>query len=156
MLGLRPLAKPPEMPEIAPDSPRVPRPATVLASQGLRYLVVGGIQLLVDWAIFVGLSALGFPVVASNLVGRAAGAALGFWLNATYTFRDAEGRVAARRWSNGVKFLIGWIVMTALSTVCVSAIDRAVGLQWAWAGKPLVDGVLAVLGFALSKYWIFR
>lgn len=138
-----------------PSRPRSNAPA-VFARQGISFLVVGGIQLGLDWGTFVALSALGVPVPAANIVGRIAGATLGFWLNAHFTFRDAESGIAPRGWSNGMKFLALWSLTTVLSTLLVSTVSGAVGLRWAWVGKPLIDGVLAVLSFALSKYWVFR
>jgi putative flippase GtrA len=140
------------------NAPLPPRShsAKLLAREGVGYIVVGLIQLVLDWGVFVLLTALGISVTTSNLTGRASGAILGFWLNATYTFRgSAEGELP-RRWSNVVKFLVGWVVTSLLSTLMVGAVDHAVGLRWAWVAKPMIDGVLAVLGFALSKYWIFR
>lgn len=127
-----------------------------LMRQGVGYVIVGGIQLVLDWGVFVLLSWLGMQVPMANLAGRAAGAVLGFWLNGAFTFRGADGAPAPMGWRNAVKFIIGWIVTTLLSTACVHYADQVGGLRWAWASKPVVDAALAALGFALSKYWIFR
>jgi hypothetical protein len=54
------------------------------------------------------------------------------------------------------RFAAGWAFTAALSTVAVYAADRAFGLHGAWAAKFFVDAAIAVLGFLLSKYWIFR
>ena len=145
---------PPQMPESgSPPSPA--SKSRLLARQGTGFLVVGVIQLLVDWGVFVAVSAFGVPVSASNLVGRASGAILGFWLNGSYTFRSADGR-RATGWGNGGKFLVTWVVMSLLSTLCVAYVDQLVGLRWAWVGKPLIDGLLAALGFLLARNWVFR
>lgn len=130
-------------------------PARLLARQGVGYVVVGVVQLVVDWGVFVSASALGLPVAPANLLGRASGAALGFWLNGRYTFRDVHGRDRPG-WSHGARFLATWVVMTVLSTVCVAAVERTVGLQWAWIGKPVIELVLALFGFLLARYWVFR
>ncbi|KFN49402.1 hypothetical protein N790_05330 [Arenimonas malthae CC-JY-1] len=125
----------------------------------LRELVgfglVGGLQLLADWACFVALTALGVPVVPANLAGRVAGASLGFWANGRYTFaRPGEPpRLGRRRLA---RYLAFWLAMSVLSTVAVMGLDAMRGLHAAWLGKPLVDAALAALGFVAAKYWIYR
>ncbi len=124
----------------------------------LRQLVgfglVGGVQLLLDWACFVLLTAAGVPVVPANLAGRVAGASVGFWLNGRYTFASRDQPRLGQRAL--VRFVLFWLAMTAASTWAVQALDAQQGLHAAWLGKPLVDGVLAALGFVASKYWIYR
>ena len=46
--------------------------------------------------------------------------------------------------------------MSVLSTLAVMGLDQLHGLHAAWLGKPLVDAVLAALGFLAAKYWIYR
>jgi putative flippase GtrA len=129
-------------------------PSGALPRQVIGYGVVGGIQLAVDSLLFVLLTWLGFPVAPSNVAARVAGACLGFVLNHRFTFRH-QGRRSARRRAF-VRFLVFWVATTAISTLAVDSVDRMAGLQFAWIGKPLVDGLLAVLGFIASKYWIYR
>lgn len=122
--------------------------------QVIGYGVVGGVQLLADWLVFVLLTGLGLGVVPGNLVARVAGASLGFWLNGRYTFSsDGQPRLGGRR---VLRFVLAWVVMTAISTLAVHQLDQAQGLQAAWLGKPLVDAALAAVGFLVSKYWIYR
>lgn len=125
-----------------------------LLRQGTGYGLVGGLQLLVDWAAFVALTAAGLATVPANLTGRVAGAVLGFWLNGMVTFRAAEG--GRLGWARFGRFLVSWGVMSVFSTLAVQAIDSRAGLQWAWMLKPGVDIVLAALGFFASRYWIYR
>lgn len=125
-----------------------------LLRQGAGYGAVGVVQLLLDWALFVGLSAFGAPTVAANLVGRIGGALLGFWLNGIVTFRGAGG--SRLGWTRLGRFLLSWAVMTLLSTLAVALLDRHAGLQWAWLAKPVVDALLALCGFVVSRYWIYR
>ncbi len=122
--------------------------------QVLAFGVVGGVQLLLDWACFVLLTALGLAVVPANLAGRVAGAGVGFWLNGRYTFaRDGRAQLSRRQ---GLRFLVFWLCTTAVSTVAMQAIDAAQGLQAAWLLKPLVEAVLAAAGFLAGRYWIYR
>lgn len=125
-----------------------------LLRQGAGYGVVGAVQLLLDWALFVMLSALGANTAVANLAGRIGGALLGFWLNGVFTFRDAEG--SRLGWARLRRFLVSWAAMTVLSTLAVAAIDRHLGLHWAWLAKPAVDALLALGGFLVSRHWIYR
>lgn len=125
-----------------------------LLRQGGSYLIVGLVQLLLDWCVFVAVTAMGMPVVPGNVIGRASGMLLGFWLNGRYTFAD-QGR---RRlgWRRFVRFIGLWAAVTAVSTVLVAAAHDALGLQYAWLAKPLVEGLLAALSFLLMRWLVFR
>jgi putative flippase GtrA len=125
-----------------------------LGKQGLGFLLVGGLQLLFDWAIFVVATRLGAPVEAGNVLGRVAGAGLGFWLNGRYTFAQ-DGRSLAGRHAL-VRFGILWLATTFVSTLAMSSLAHSSGLSWAWLGKPLVEACLALAGFIASRHWIYR
>lgn len=120
----------------------------------MGYGVIGALQLLVDWSLFVLLTAIGMPVAGGNLAARVGGACLGFWLNGRYTFAGPEGSRANGRalW----RFALVWLTLTVLSTVAVVAVARWLGLHGAWLAKPLVDAALAVAGFAAARWWIYR
>lgn len=126
-----------------------------LAAEGVPYAIVGGIQMLLDWGCFVLLTWLGMAVVPANLTGRLAGAIVGFGLNGRYTFAQ-KGQPLPLGRRHMARFVIGWVVMAVLSTIAVALLAHLKWLWVAWLGKPFVDGGLAVLGFLLSKYWIFR
>ncbi len=123
-----------------------------LLRQGSSYLVIGLIQLALDWAVFVAATALGMPAAPGNLLGRVSGMLLGFWLNGRYTFaRDGEHRLG---WF--VRFLLLWGVLTAISTLLVTLAAEHLGLRYAWLAKPLVEGGLAAVSFLLMRTLIFR
>jgi len=126
----------------------------VALRQALSFLVIGLLQLLPDWACFVLLSSLGVPVPLANILGRIAGACLGYWLNGRFTF--AQGGRAALGRRQFIRFWAAWVVLTVLSTLAVSLLAAHANLGWAWLGKPVVDAVLAGLGYFVAKYWIFR
>lgn len=120
----------------------------------MTFAAVGGLQVLIDWACFVVLSWLGLGVVASNVAGRIVGAVLGFWLNGRFTFGSREASKTGRK--QMFKFAIGWLVTALLSTLAVHALEHYQSLRFAWIGKPVIDVLIAALGFLLSKYWIFK
>ena len=124
-----------------------------LRRQGSHYLAIGGLQWLLDWGVTVCLSHLGMLIQPANITGRVSGAMLGYWLNGKFTFADehcAMGRVQFQR------FAFIWLCMTAASTVAVGAVDDVLGLKWAWLAKPLVEIALGLVGFVLSRHWIYR
>lgn len=122
--------------------------------QGGHYLLVGVLQLLLDWVVFVGLTWLGATVVVGNLAGRVAGALLGFWLNGRLTF--AQAGASRLGWHRFWRFVAVWLLLTAASTLLVAWVDARLGLQLAWAAKPLVEGGLAVVAFFLWRHVVYR
>ena len=132
--------------------PRSPERST-LARHGSRYIVVGAAQLLVDWAVFVALSALGVLVEPANIVGRISGAAIGFWANGRFTFASEDTALGRRQFA---RFAMMWLATTAISTWAVGHIDDTVGLRRAWLAKPAIDVAVAALGFVLSRHWVYR
>lgn len=125
-----------------------------LVRQGGAYGAIGLLQIGVDWLIYVLLTSVGVAVVPANLVGRVCGAALGFTLNGVFTFRGAEG--ARLGWPRLLKFLVSWGLMTLLSTLAMAWTNAEFGLGTSWVLKPMVDFALAVAGFLVSRYWIYR
>ena len=115
--------------------------------------MIGGIQWLVDWGVMVGLSHLGMPIEPANIAGRISGAILGYWLNGKLTFAGddtALGRTQLQR------FLLMWLFTTAISTWAMGSIDDWFGLKWAWLAKPGVEAALGLIGFVLSRHWVYK
>lgn len=124
-----------------------------LTRQGRHYLLIGGLQWLVDWGVMVGLSHLGMLIEPANVAGRISGALLGYWLNGKLTFSGDDTAVGRTQL---LRFLMMWLCTTAVSTWSLGAIDDAVGLTWAWLAKPGVELVLGVIGFLLSRHWVYK
>ena len=124
-----------------------------LTRQSRHYLLIGGVQWLVDWGVMVLLTHSGMQVEAGNVLGRVSGALLGYWLNGKLTFAGddtALGRTQLAR------FVLMWLGTTIASTWALGAIDDAVGLKWAWLAKPGVELVLGAIGFFLSRHWVYK
>ena len=126
-----------------------------LLRQSSQFILVGAVQLLLDWSVFVTLSALGLSSTSSNIWGRVSGAIVGFWLNRSYTFAPNEAQVSPR-WKQLVRFIVIWLGLTFISSVLIREVHHYFGLHWTWLAKPVVEASLAVLSFFLSRYVIFR
>lgn len=124
-----------------------------LVRQGRFYLLIGVLQWLLDWAVMVGLSHNGMAIEPANVVGRISGALLGFWLNGRITFTDDQHHMGRKQFA---RFVLMWLVTTAVSTWALGSIDDWLGLRWAWLAKPAVEVALGVVGFVLSRHWIYR
>jgi putative flippase GtrA len=125
-----------------------------LFRQLLSFGAVGFLQIAIDWFTFVVLTLGSAPAAAANVVGRVVGAVLGYWLNGKWTFKT-NGQSSLSRTAL-LRFIVTWLVTTAMSTLIVLIVDRAHGLHWAWLVKPVSDALLAAFGFTLSKFWVYR
>lgn len=125
-----------------------------LTRQGRNFLIVGGIQYVVDWGVMVALSHLGMSVEAANLAGRVSGALLGFFLNGRFTFAAGDDSALGRR--QFARFLTMWACMTLASTGAISLVNAHAGLAWSWLAKPVIELCLAAVSFIVSRYWVYR
>jgi len=128
--------------------------------QILLFLAVGLLQYGIDALLFALLFFLGSPVAVSNVLARAIAAVAGFQINGTVTFRSQRGESP---WglTHGLRFLLLWLGMTAISTMLMMLAEHSVtkwglGREWVLGAKLLIEGFLALLGFALAKWWVYR
>ncbi len=121
--------------------------------QSLYYIGVGLVQFLVDWGVMVLLSNAGMQVGLANIAGRVAGAVLGFVLNGLLTFNGEHHHMGRKQL---VRFVIMWCITTAGSTVAIHWLDAEFGLRIAQWLKPVVELLCGVVGFLLSRYWVYR
>jgi putative flippase GtrA len=122
--------------------------------QGVSFLAVGIGLIVVDWLVFVLLTAVGTTSVVANVAGRVAGALLGFWVNGRVTFAQAGvGKVSVRRF---VRYALLWSLLTLVSTALVALCAGHFGLRLAWLAKPLVEAGLALVSFMVSRHWVYR
>lgn len=124
-----------------------------LRRHAASYAVIGVVQWLVEYGLMLALSQWVMPVEPANVIGRLAGACLGFWLNGKWTFAGDDthvGRHAAAR------FVVMWIALTVLNTWIVALIDDQLGLRMAQLLKPGADVVSGGIGFLLSRHWVYK
>lgn len=126
---------------------------SLLIRQGVRFLLIGLLQLLIDWLAFSLCYWLGVALTPANVLGRVAGASCGFWLNGRYTFAEQGGLTDRRALA---RFILVWLILTALSSMLMGVVQRGLGNQAPYLAKPMVEGLMALLSFFLSRHFVYR
>jgi len=120
---------------------------------GTRFVMVGAIQILIDSATYIALTNVGVAAAPANICGRCAGALLGFWLNGRITFaRNEQPHLHLRL----ARYLTLWVILTTISTASLVTIANHAGLARSWWCKPLIEIVLGVTSFLLSRHWVYQ
>jgi putative flippase GtrA len=117
--------------------------------QPLLFGFVGGLQYLIDGALYAALIAAGLATLPANLTSRASAAGLGFVLNRYFTFGQRD-ETLGRLWRSLLRFVLLWAGLTLLSALWGADTGRRI------LAKLLVEAVLAVASFLLSRFWVYR
>ena len=116
--------------------------------------IVGVIQVVIDSAVLIGLSAAGVGIAIANVAGRLSGACAGFLLNGTTTFSSqTKQRLHGMHLT---RFSITWIALTIISTSLIYILRHYGSIESAWAAKPAIEALLALVSFFISKFWIYK
>lgn len=125
----------------------------VLIRQASVFTVIGVVLMVIDTGVFSLLHWLGLALLPANMASRVAAALVSFYLNGRFSFAGhGEARPHAIRFG---RYLAWWLLMTAISTGVLWACHRAFGEQSVYAAKPVVEFVLAVIAFFVSRHWIY-
>jgi putative flippase GtrA len=125
--------------------------------QPLLFLLVGGFQYVFDAALYALFISIGINTLPANISSRAGAAAAGFLLNRYWTFGQREDTV--KRFGASLARFIGlWLVMTLISSSAIVALEQSWGSDNTSriVAKLLVEAVLAVASFLVSRFWVFR
>jgi putative flippase GtrA len=120
----------------------------LLSPQFAVYLAGGVLSALVDIGLLQLLLNAGCSLVTATSTGFLAGLVVNFSFHAKYTFGKVSGG------STLARYLCVVAANYLLTLACVSAADSLLGL--AVLGKLASLPLVAVNGFLLGKYWIFR
>jgi putative flippase GtrA len=123
---------------------------TLWARQSVSFLFIGALLVVIDGTIFVLLTTWGLDALVANITARFVGVLVGFVANGRWTFSAPLGT------HHFLRYLMLWLVMTALSTSLVSVIAIHLSLHTAWLGKFFVEAVLAIVSFGVSRHWVYR
>lgn len=124
-----------------------------LSGEAVRYLQSGLGVYALDLATYSALFWIApAHYVVWTVAGRLVGAAAGFVLHNTYSFRG-EKALPAR--SIAVRYAALWLANAALSVMLLRGAVEGAGLDGTWA-RPAIDVLVIGLAFVASKYWVFR
>jgi putative flippase GtrA len=116
--------------------------------QFLVYLIGGCICALIDIGIMQLLIASGVNYVAATSAGFAAGLLVNYAFHANLTFQTPATTF------NFVRFLCVVGINYLITIACVSLSVSLVGIPL--AGKLVSLPIIAINGYMLGKYWIFK
>ena len=125
--------------------------------QPLFFLIVGGIQYLIDAGLYALMISNGVTTLPANVTSRASAAAIGFLLNRYVTF--GQRNESLKRFGRSLlRFLLLFASMTLISTLAVLWLETVWGSDNTSriAAKLLVEALLAFASFLVSRFWVFR
>lgn len=124
-----------------------------IVRDGVKFSVIGAVQVVVDSVTYIGLTTLGVATPPANVCGRIVGALLGFWLNGRVTFAHREQ--PRLRWRIA-RYVALWIVLTIVSTVGLTVIGHHAGLKHTWWAKPVIEIALGLISFLVCRHWVYQ
>lgn len=126
-----------------------------MKKQFVIFLIVGGIQYLLDVAAF-SLFILFLATESSNILSRMIGACAGYVLNGVFTFKRPSAANIA--FYSLLRFILVWCFMTLVSTLAIKGFMSAFSGEWVYSVviKIVVEVVLVALSFSLQKFFVYR
>ncbi len=124
-----------------------------LIKHASKYTLVGILEWAVDYLVTLALRAWLMPIEPANVIGRMAGAGLGFWINGTHTFASENSGIGRRQFA---RYAVMWILTTILDTWLLRIVDQQSDFHGVAIGKPFVDFLCGTIGFFLSRHWIYK
>ena len=119
----------------------------------VKYLVSGGVAFGVDIFAFAFFRFLALPLMVANPLARLMGALTAFTLNRQWTFK----RVSPGTWRREfARYALLWCFSTLCSTSALAALIHAFPKGDDVLFKVLVECVIVVMNFVVSRVWVFR
>jgi putative flippase GtrA len=121
--------------------------------QSARYGLVGLCVVAADVLVYLaGLALAPKAVLVSNVCGKTAGALLGFFLHKRFTFSWQQRHSSGRQLASYIVLFLSNLAMSS-ALLWVLAVRLEIG---AIPAKLLVDGIVIVTSFFVSRLWIYR
>lgn len=119
----------------------------------MKYLGIGAFQFVLDFLLFLFFQKLGIALVIANSVSRLTAATAGYYLNKKFTF--SVGHVTGHAMM--LRYWFFWALMTVLSSLLIFSWAKLLDdLSSIGLGKFVVESFLCLLGFVVSKTWVYR
>jgi putative flippase GtrA len=127
------------------------------ARQPLRFVVVGVANTALDIGLFMGLIALGVPVIPANMVSTAAALLFSFLVNRSYTFRAGPGVAGQAARFIVVTLIALWVLQPAVIWLASTWLDPLLPRAGALlVAKLLATVVSLVWNYVLYSTFVFR
>ena len=107
-----------------------------------RFLVVGGLNTLVGYAIFAALILLGLPTAAAAIMGTGLGLLFNFVSTGGVVFQNRAGRLLPR-------FVAVYVVQMGINVAALHALETA-------GAHPLIAGAVVLPPLAIFTYFALR
>ena len=147
----------------APSAVVRQRTGASLATQVMRFALVGGLGFVVDVGLFNVLRAHGPEgvhgwTIAAKTIALVAAIAVNWIGNRVWTFRSRTRRTDTAR--EAVEFFIASVVGSLVALVCLGVSHYGLHLTSAFADNISANGVGLILGslvrFVAYRQWVFR
>lgn len=121
--------------------------------QGFRYLLFGGMTVLVNLTVFALLSCAGIGLDAANALSIAVALLFAYGTNTWFVFHSGRG-TTRERLGEFLRFLSARLFTMALEFFGVHLLSAAFpGRSFLW--KLLVQGLVIILNYILSKRLVY-
>ena len=126
-----------------------------MTKQLLTYIIVGGVQYILDAATF-SLLIFVLPAGEANVLARLVGAFSGYILNGHFTFHNKNK--SNLNFKVFLRFIFVWLLMTIISTLAISHLLTIFAQGWSVSVivKLAVEAVLVLMSFTLQKLFVFK
>lgn len=121
-----------------------------LKIRSLKFLVVGAINTVLIYAIYVALVYMGLHYNVALTIDYAIGILLGYYLNRHWTF---AGRSKVQH--SFSKYLLTYLAVYAVNIVTLNLFMVFTNLGPLW-GQVVALAIATVFSFSIQNYWVFR
>lgn len=122
----------------------------LLASQAVRYVIVGAMTTLVDYVIYLAFLTLSAGYLLSNTLGWTGAVIFAFFANRKVVFRSG-----GKRSEEFFKFVLTRLSTLAVENILLFLLIGCIGMGDIVA-KIAVSVVTVVLNYCVCKYGIFK
>lgn len=136
---------------MTPTDPRASAVGTSsLGRSAAWFIVVGVVNNLTGFAIFVALTLIGVGAIAAATVSYLAGMVISFFGNQRLTFRHAPGQR-----SPVIRFLVTNVIGYSVNVLVLWVLVHGLDVPQI-AAQLVAIGCVAVCTFAMMRLWVFR
>jgi putative flippase GtrA len=125
----------------------------------LRFIAVGAINTLIDFALLFGLHSLGMPTLVANMFSTGTAFIFSFFANRSYTFEASEGvNLRTQAWKFAIVTLSSlWIVQGIIIAIAEPIFSQFFSAQYATLlAKLLATGASLVYNYYFYANFVFR